>query len=135
MNRTIIKTKDAPSPVGTYNQGIKVNGLIYTSGQIALNPKTNKLIDGGIDLQIDQIFKNLDAICKFAGSSIGSAVKLTVFLTDITYAPLVNKQIKKWFDCVVYHLYSIRKRRFWLFILRKSVKNFCLILSIDNFYL
>jgi|TARA_B100000959_G_C14497103_1_gene425613 2-iminobutanoate/2-iminopropanoate deaminase len=98
MNRTIIKTKDAPSPVGTYNQGIKVNGLIYTSGQIALNPKTNKLIDGGIDLQIDQIFKNLDAICKFAGSSIGSAVKLTVFLTDITYAPLVNKQIKKWFD-------------------------------------
>ncbi len=98
MNRTIIKTKDAPSPVGTYNQGIKVNGLIYTSGQIALNPKTNKLIDGGIDLQIDQIFKNLDAICKSAGSSIGSAVKLTVFLTDITYAPLVNKQIKKWFD-------------------------------------
>ncbi len=98
MNRTIIKTKDAPSPVGTYNQGIKVNGLIYTSGQIALNPKTNKLIDGGIDLQIDQIFKNLDAICKFAGSSIGSAVKLTVFLTDITYAPLVNKQIKNWFD-------------------------------------
>ena len=98
MNRTIIKTKDAPSPVGTYNQGIKVNGLIYTSGQIALNPKTNKLIDGGIDLQIDQIFKNLDAICKFAGSSIGSAVKLTIFLTDITYAPLVNKQIKKWFD-------------------------------------
>ena len=98
MNRTIIKTKDAPSPVGTYNQGIKVNGLIYTSGQIALNPKTNKLIDGGIDLQIDQIFKNLDAICKFAGSSIGSAVKLTVFLTDITYAPLVNKQIKNVFD-------------------------------------
>ena len=98
MNRTIIKTKDAPSPVGTYNQGIKVNELIYTSGQIALNPKTNKLIDGGIDLQIDQIFKNLDAICKFAGSSIGSAIKLTVFLTDINYAPLVNKQIKNWFD-------------------------------------
>ena len=98
MNRTVIKTKNAPSAVGAYNQGIKANGVIYTSGQIALNPETNNLVDGGIELQIDQIFKNLDAICKSAGSSIGNAVKLTVFLTDITYASLVNKQINNWFD-------------------------------------
>ena len=98
MKRTVIKTKNAPSAVGAYNQGIKANGVIYTSGQIALNPETNNLVDGGIELQIDQIFKNLDAICKSAGSSIGNAVKFTVFLTDITYASLVNKQINNWFD-------------------------------------
>ena len=98
MNRTIIKTKDAPSAVGEYSQGITANGLVYTAGQIPLDPKTNKLVDGGIETQIDQIFKNLDAICKSGGSSLGNAVKLTVFLTDLTHAPIVNKSINNWFD-------------------------------------
>tara|TARA_B100001971_G_C17951985_1_gene413023 strand:- start:114 stop:503 length:390 start_codon:yes stop_codon:yes gene_type:complete len=102
MNRTVIKTKDAPSAVGAYNQGITANGLIYTAGQIPLDPKTNKLVDGGIETQIDQIFKNLDAICKSGGSSLGNAVKLTVFLTDLTHAPIVNKSINNWFDSKSY---------------------------------
>ena len=102
MNRTIIKTIDAPSAVGAYNQGMTANGLIYTSGQIPLDPKTNKLVDGGIETQIDQIFKNLDAICKSGGSSLGNVVKFTVFLTDITHAPLVNKSINNWFDSQSY---------------------------------
>ena len=98
MNRTVINTKNAPSAVGAYNQGIKANGFIYTSGQIPLNPDTNNLVDGGIESQINQIFKNLDAICKSAGSSVGNTVKLTVFLTDITHAHFVNKEINNWFD-------------------------------------
>ena len=102
MSRTVIKTKDAPSAVGAYNQGITANGFIYTAGQIPLNPKTNNLVDGGIETQIDQILKNLDAICKSGGSSLGNAVKLTVYLTDLTYAPLVNKSINNWFDSKSY---------------------------------
>ena len=102
MSRTIIKTKNAPAAVGAYNQGIVANGFIFTAGQIPLNPKTNKLVDGDAKTQIDQIFKNLDAICKSGGSSLGNAVKLTVYLTDLTYAPLVNKSINNWFDSKSY---------------------------------
>ena len=102
MNRTIIKTKNAPAAVGANNQGIVANGFIFTAGQIPLNPKTNKLVDGDAKTQIDQIFKNLDAICKSGGSSLGNAVKLTVFLTDLTHAPIVNKSINNWFDSKSY---------------------------------
>ena len=102
MNRTIIKTEDAPSAIGTYSQGISANGLIYTAGQIPIDPKTNKLVDGEMETQIDQILKNLDAICKSGGSSLSNAIKLTVFLTDLTHAPLVNKSINNWFESKSY---------------------------------
>ena len=59
MNRTVIKTKDAPSAVGAYNQGITANGLIYTAGQIPLDPKTNKLVDGGIETKLTKSLKTL----------------------------------------------------------------------------
>tara|TARA_B100000678_G_C18070009_1_gene446268 strand:+ start:61 stop:450 length:390 start_codon:yes stop_codon:yes gene_type:complete len=102
MSRTIIKTKNAPAAVGAYNQGIVANGFIFTAGQIPLNPKTNKLVDGDAKTQIDQIFKNLDAICRSGATSLGKAVKLTVFLTDLTLAPYVNKAIDNLFDSKSY---------------------------------
>ncbi len=102
MNRTIIKTEDAPSAIGAYSQGISANGLIYTAGQIPIDPKTNKLVDGEMEIQIDQILKNLDAICKSGGSSLSNAIKLTVFLIDLTHAPLVNKSINNWFESKSY---------------------------------
>lgn len=98
MTRSIIKTKNAPSAVGSYNQGIIANGFVFTAGQIPLNLETNELVEGDIDIQIDQIFQNLDAICKSGGSSLANAVKLTVFLTDLTLAPHVNKAIEHWFE-------------------------------------
>ena len=102
MTRTIIKTKNAPAAVGTYNQGIAANGFIFTAGQIPLNPKTNILVTGGVETQIDQIFQNLNAICKAGGTSLSKAVKLTVFLTDLTLAPHVNKAIDNCFDSKSY---------------------------------
>jgi 2-iminobutanoate/2-iminopropanoate deaminase len=98
MARTVINTKCAPTAVGSYNQGIASKGFIFTAGQIPLNPETNELIDGDIDMQIDQIFHNLDQVCKAGNSALINAVKLTVFLTDLSLAPHVNKSIDHWFD-------------------------------------
>ena len=98
MDCTVIKTKNAPSAVGTYSQGIIANGFIFTAGQIPLSPKTNKLVTGDIDMQVGQIFNNLDAICIAGGSSISNAVKLTVFLTDLKLAPHINNVIESRFD-------------------------------------
>ena len=97
MSRTIIKTKNAPAAVGAYNQGIIANGFIFTAGQIPLNPKTNKLVDGDAKTQIDQIFKNLDAICRSGATSLGKAVKLTVFLTDLSFFPQLNDVFNEYF--------------------------------------
>ena len=97
MRCSVIETNKSPAAVGAYSQGVSANGFVFTAGQIPLNPETNQLLKSNIDSQINQIFKNLDAICLAGNSSIKNAVKLTVFVTDLSLAPNINKVINKWF--------------------------------------
>ena len=97
MDNIVIETLDAPQAIGTYSQGIKSGNLVFTSGQIPLNPKTGELINGDFKLEISQVLTNLNAVLKSGGSSLKKAIKLTVFLTDLSYFPQVNEVFKEFF--------------------------------------
>ena len=79
----IIKTSDAPEAIGPYSQGIEHNDLVFTSGQIPLNPNTGKLVEGDFKKEVAQVLNNVDAVLKEGGSSLDKAIKLTVFVTDL----------------------------------------------------
>ena len=89
--KRIIKTSDAPAALGPYSQAVEVNGTLYVSGQIAIDPKTGKLIDGDIQAQTRQIFRNIEAILKAAGYSFVEVVKSTVFLSEISNFKAMNE--------------------------------------------
>ena len=91
MNKKIIKTDKAPLPIGSYNQGIVVNGFIFTSGQVAIDPVTGKLIKSSFKDRVEQVFTNLENILKASGSDLSNVVKFTVFLTDINRYTEVNE--------------------------------------------
>ena len=97
MDNIVIETLDAPQAIGTYSQGIKSGNLVFTSGQIPLNPKTGELINGDFKMEISQVLTNLNAVLKSGGSSLKKAIKLTVFLTDLSYFPQVNEVFKEFF--------------------------------------
>ena len=97
MDNIVIETLDAPEAIGTYSQGIKSGNLVFTSGQIPLNPETGELINGDFKSEISQVLTNLNAVLKSGGSSLKKAVKLTVFLTDLSYFPQVNEVFKEFF--------------------------------------
>tara|TARA_B100000959_G_scaffold160118_1_gene167742 strand:+ start:2374 stop:2763 length:390 start_codon:yes stop_codon:yes gene_type:complete len=91
MVKKIIKTDKAPLPIGSYNQGVVSNGFVFTAGQVAIDPKTSKLIDGNFKDRVNQIFDNLENILIETGSSLSNAVKFTVFLTDMGNYADINK--------------------------------------------
>ncbi len=90
MNKEVILTKEAPAPVGPYNQAIKTGNLIFTAGQIAINPATNKVEETTIEGQTTQVIKNLEAILKAAGSDLSKVIKTTVFLKSMADFPKMN---------------------------------------------
>jgi reactive intermediate/imine deaminase len=90
-NKAIIHTDSAPAAIGTYVQAVKVNNTVYLSGQIPLDPLTMTLVDGDIDAQIHQVFKNLAAVCEASGGDLSHIVKLNIFLTDLSHFPVVNE--------------------------------------------
>ena len=92
MNKKIqISTSNAPSAIGAYSQAIKVDKLIFISGQIPLNPKTMEVVDGGFDIQIKQVLLNLKAIIDEAGASLEQVVKINVYLDDLSNFQVVNE--------------------------------------------
>ncbi|MCK4708625.1 MAG: RidA family protein [Gammaproteobacteria bacterium] len=98
MTKEIISTHQAPATIGTYSQAVKVDKTVYMSGQIPLDPATMEVVSGGIEAEIDQVFKNLTAVCKAAGSNLQNIVKLNIFLTDLSNFPVVNEIMAKNFD-------------------------------------
>jgi reactive intermediate/imine deaminase len=98
INKAIIQTDQAPAAIGTYSQAVKVNNTVYLSGQIALLPDTMALVDGGIEAQIHQVFKNLIAVAEAAGGSLQDIVKLNIFLTDLSHFPTVNEIMAQYFS-------------------------------------
>ena len=83
MAKEIIATKGAPAAIGPYSQAVRVGNLIFTAGQIPLDPATQTLIEGSIQPQTTRVLENLKAILEAAGSSLNKVVKTTVFLKDM----------------------------------------------------
>lgn len=95
--KTIISTSNAPAAIGTYSQAVKVDGTVYLSGQIGLDPASMQLVEG-IEAQIHQVFKNLSAVCEAADGSLADIVKLNVFLTDLGNFARVNEIMGQYFQ-------------------------------------
>ena len=83
MTRIVVATDKAPAAVGPYSQGIQVGNLVFTAGQLGMNPATGKLVEGGIEAQTRQALTNLSAVLEAAGASLAHVVKVTVFLQDM----------------------------------------------------
>ncbi len=98
MAKSIIQTDKAPAAIGTYSQAVKAGNTVYISGQIPLNPATMEIVEGGIDAQITRVFDNLTAVAEAAGGGLRDAVKLTIYLTDLSNFPTVNEIMAKYFD-------------------------------------
>ncbi len=86
----IIETDNAPKAIGTYSQAVKVNGFLFISGQIPLDPKTMELVEG-IENQINQVFENINQILKADGMDFSNIVKLSVLLEDLSHFEKVNQ--------------------------------------------
>lgn len=90
MNKTIISTATAPAAIGPYSQAVKAGTVVYTSGQIGLDPASGELV-GGFDAQVRQAFGNLEQVAQAAGGSLANAAKFTLFLTDLSQFGVVNQ--------------------------------------------
>ena len=97
MSKQAIDTPRAPSAIGTYSQGIRAGGAIWLSGQLPLDPATGQLLTGEMRDQVRQVFRNLAAVAEAAGSSLNHAVKVTVFLTDLSHFAVVNEVMAEFF--------------------------------------
>ena len=95
--REVISTERGPKAIGPYSQAIKANGFIFVSGQVAFDPATGKGIEGGIAEQTARVLENLKGIVEAAGSSLERAVKLCVFLKDMTDFAAMNEVYARYF--------------------------------------
>lgn len=97
MSHEIIATNNAPSAIGAYSQAVRAGNTVYVSGQIPLVPETMEVVEGDVVTQINQVFKNLTAVCEAAGGSLSDIVKLTVYLTDLKDFGHVNDSMAQFF--------------------------------------
>jgi reactive intermediate/imine deaminase len=91
MTRRTIATPDAPAAIGTYSQAVAAGGAVWLSGQIPLDPATMTLVDGDIEAEVRQVFRNLAAVAAAAGATLADTVRFTVFLTDLGDFAVVNR--------------------------------------------
>ncbi len=90
MTRRAVSTDGAPKAIGPYEQAWVVNGMVYTSGQIALDPKTGEMVPGGVAEQTRRVLANLKAVLEAAGSSMDRVVRTTVYMTDLSQFGTMN---------------------------------------------
>lgn len=98
MEKKIINTPSAPAPIGPYNQAIVVNGTMYISGQICIDPATGDMKNGDVGEETHQVMKNLSAILKEAGMNFSNVVKTTIFITDMKRFAEINEVYGSYFD-------------------------------------
>ena len=96
--KEIVQTEHAPHAIGPYSQAVKVNGLVFASGQIPIDPRTGQFVEGGIQEQTEQVLKNLAAVLDAAGSGLKRVVKTTVFLADMQEFAAMNEVYARFFD-------------------------------------
>lgn len=92
-----VQTDKAPAAIGPYSQAIKVDRMVFLSGQIALHPESAQLVDGGVEAQARQAFRNLASVAEAAGATLADCVKLTLFLTDLKDFAAVNTVMQEFF--------------------------------------
>jgi 2-iminobutanoate/2-iminopropanoate deaminase len=95
--RDVISTNDGPKAIGPYSQAIRASGLVFVSGQVALDPVTNTLVTGDIAFQTDRVLKNLEGILKAAGTGLQKVVKSTVFLKNMNDFAAMNEVYGRYF--------------------------------------
>lgn len=93
----VISTDKAPAAIGPYSQAIEVNGMIYTSGMIPIDPSTGELVTGSVEAQAEQAISNLEALLAASGSSIEKAVKTVVFISNMDDFGKINEVYAKHF--------------------------------------
>ncbi len=97
MSKKTIETSNAPAAIGPYSQAVIANNLIFTSGQLPIDPATGKMPEGSIEERAHQVFMNLRAIAESAGASLDDVVKTTVYLADIADFQAVNAVYSEYF--------------------------------------
>lgn len=95
--KQVVTASDAPKAIGPYSHAVKANGFIFTSGQIAFDPKTMQLVQGDVSAQTDRVLKNIQAILTAAGTDFDHVVKATVFLKNISDYAAMNEVYGKYF--------------------------------------
>tara|TARA_B100001113_G_scaffold351802_1_gene351693 strand:- start:877 stop:1257 length:381 start_codon:yes stop_codon:yes gene_type:complete len=100
--RKAINPPNAPNAIGTYNQGIETDGLVFTSGQVGIDPSTGQLVGGGIDMQAAQTLKNIESILDSVDLGKDSIAKLTVFVKNLDDFQSVNKAFENFFNGIDY---------------------------------
>ena len=98
MEKQIINTTNAPAPIGPYNQSVKVNNMLFVSGQIAINPKNGELNLSDITSETHQVMQNLKAILNEAGLDFKNVVKSSIFLSDMNTFATVNEVYGSYFE-------------------------------------
>jgi 2-iminobutanoate/2-iminopropanoate deaminase len=95
--KDIVNTDRGPKPIGPYSQAVKINGLLFLSGQVALDPKSNEMSTGDIKQQTERVLENIKGILEAAGSNLHHVVKTTVFLKDMSEFPAMNEVYARYF--------------------------------------
>jgi reactive intermediate/imine deaminase len=98
MAKQVIQSADAPAAIGPYSQAIRAGDTLYMSGQIPLDPKSMQIVDGGIEPQAHQVFRNLRAVAAAAGATLNDIVKVTILMADIAEFAKVNEIMATYFD-------------------------------------
>lgn len=96
--KKVVSTVNAPAAIGPYSQAIEVNGMLFLSGQIPVDPSTGEIVDGGIKEQTKQVFENIKNVLKEAGLTLDNVVKTTVFLADISMFVDMNEVYASYFS-------------------------------------
>jgi 2-iminobutanoate/2-iminopropanoate deaminase len=94
MSKQIISTSAAPAAIGPYNQAVKINNMVFASGQIGLDPTTGELVEG-FEQQVRRAFTNLSAVLEESGANFAHVVKFTLFVTDLSKFAIVNTIMKE----------------------------------------
>jgi 2-iminobutanoate/2-iminopropanoate deaminase len=96
--KQIIYTANAPAPIGPYSQAIKIGNMLYTSGQIAINPKTNELVLSSIEEETQQVMQNIKAILDECGMTFENIIKSTIFISDMNDFGAINQVYGSYFN-------------------------------------
>jgi reactive intermediate/imine deaminase len=97
MTRKIIHTDRAPKAIGPYSQAVAAGGMVFLSGQVGLDPSSGEIIAGGLEAEARRAFSNLAAVAEAAGSSLASAVRVTIYLTDLGQFAVANRIMQEYF--------------------------------------
>jgi 2-iminobutanoate/2-iminopropanoate deaminase len=101
MSKQAVQTPHAPAAIGAYSQAVVSRGVVYCSGQIALDPATGEVIEGDVAAQTERVMENLSEVLQAAGSSLAAALRCTIFLADMGDFAAVNEVYARFFEGTV----------------------------------